>query len=1213
MSHSFPCLPYSTESAMRLGSYARLSDDTAGEGSSSSMGSSGRWADALLKNKSHGVASASSAVRELESQFAHRPLSPDGSWAANTVASPACAPPRQRRSEATRASQNHHDNSHHCNSLAIGVAPPRAFAVAVHPPLPRGAQRAISGAAPAHTSGSSATASVTSHTSTKSTAPASAILTSYQPLNQGSVPLPRSFMTAAPAGPSHTSALFAVQQNGCHPPKPAVNTVERRSTRDSAPAPKHVQPFQALPHTQRGEGTHNGSGGSSSGGVLTSAATPYPFPATYASSPFFQRVDDTAPPPQSLSDVPHAAASMVRVTAQDDENPMLQLQDITPITNTGDSRQESQLLSHSRAAPQMGGDSGLFTYDHETANRDGGAGATPAVSFVTAGVAAGGPLPFPGVGNAVITGDAPPWSTLPHTQPPLCSATQVLSRQQPMFSPCERIINQSVSAEPFSKSASPSDTARLPGTPGGLSTSQSVTMCSTGKRRRRGGVSATAAHNTAMSSTGPLTSPESVSRHFSAIYASSPPSSSAYASGRDQCSSTLLTPGSNGPSFQTAFTASSSPSAYACAPQQYHLPCQQYPIDGFGDHGGPFPPSHLTATPLSTWAPGPGAACATTMAMTVGQVQGSASATAISAQDTAGGTPALSAIARSASGVSLEKRLLHASRAELTQVLLELARCNWEASRFIHSKAFFFAFRHKHGGEAVESCEGCAAAASATTARGAAAGKNGEHHAYQDGLGSGALSKGVDMPNGDRPREQSDVLKQPAAEAATLSSAAAVNDHIIARCIFPMEAADDEDGDGDDSSAMVGHPDPTVTEGGTADATMPQRHPCSEDRAFSTELHPCLRWYGACRNTTSCIYANVPRNVCLNWIRGSCMTNTECNGVHRLPSPCPPEIRRIYELNHGLACRGTPAIAYAIGASFGHALPIPPPFPPCISPAPAPFSSGSVAAAAPENSNADALAAELAENCAGANAAFVMCGGMTEELGESEGVVHTPKNQSIQKDTFLGGDSTPHRRQQGCDVEQSISSTTTLEKCGANHATTTGDASLWDSYGAATKANAGGPVDHEMMQYTDSILGAGAADPPCFFYGGVPLGSRKGGMVSSAGSSRCSTAEGCESRLDSVSRYLGPQLDRAATTVPHCDDGWPDSAVIGSASQQQQADAKSINSICRCIFEAKGPFHVVPARHAGDMTGTLADAEDECDFSVPTAGTRTRVQSPLYR
>ncbi|AAZ12322.1 hypothetical protein, conserved [Trypanosoma brucei brucei TREU927] len=73
----------------------------------------------------------------------------------------------------------------------------------------------------------------------------------------------------------------------------------------------------------------------------------------------------------------------------------------------------------------------------------------------------------------------------------------------------------------------------------------------------------------------------------------------------------------------------------------------------------------------------------------------------------------------------------------------------------------------------------------------------------------------------------------------------------------------------------------------------------SESPLFSVELHPCLRWYGGCRYPTECAFAACPRNLCLSWVRGCCDSESQCGGVHQLPGNCSPEVRAIFDLNHG--------------------------------------------------------------------------------------------------------------------------------------------------------------------------------------------------------------------------------------------------------------------------------------------------------------------------
>ncbi|GET88533.1 glucoamylase-like protein [Leishmania tarentolae] len=1199
----------STEAPARLKTYARLPGDVAGEGRSSSRsrGPSGRWADAILKTTSRGAASASMPTEPVL-QSTHKSLSQDCSQTASAVTGSLRTPPCERKSEPVISSLHHHDTLHRTISVSPDTAAPRAIAVAVHPPLSRGSKRFVSAAASAPASFPSATTSVASHASTSNTAAAPATLVSEHFSNQIALPLPLPVGMAGRTGRNRASTVSTVLQNGVNPPHTTVGISGTRSTRVDTPVHMSPQKLHAVPHISRGEGkSSSGNGGSGSASPLACIETHHAFAAAYASSPFFQRVTDAASTPQSSPDAPRPAASTASAIAEDKNNSLLQLQDVTPIPNAGDSQQGFQLLGQPRATAESGGESGQDSYRRDTANEDGSAGATPAVFSSPANAAPLQRSPFTGADNAFVAGGTPPWGMLPYVQSTPYPIGRALPHEQPVLFHRECNGNQDVAAKPFSRAASPSYTAQLSDTPGGLSTLPNGNMYSTGQRRNCSAVSRTATNSTVMSSAYPLTSPGSVSGHFSGIYASTPSSSSqAYANGRDQCSS-RLTPGSSTQSCQKVVTSDSAPSAYAHVPNQQHLFLQKYYVDevsGYDTHGSSLPSSNLTV---------PASACAAaTAVVAAGQGLRSVSASASTAQVAAGGGSDFQCIARGLPGVTLEKQLLYASKGELAQLLLELASCNPDASRFIHSKAFFFVFRHEHRGEAVETCETCLEETPVMTAAAAAVNQNRQHYAADDGLGGGFTSKTAGIPNGDRSCEQSGVLKPPVTGTAT-------HDHVIARCIFPVEAADDEDGDGDDSLTKIEHCDPTVTKG-SAHATMPRRCLSAKDRRFSAELHPCLRWYGACRNATSCVYTTVPRNVCLRWILGSCSAGSECSGVHRLPFSCSPEVRRIYELNHGLARRDTPANMCASGVSLGHLLPIPPPFPACTLQARAPSANGSVAAASPTNLNENAPTPELSETCAGANKALGMRAAVMEGL-EEKGVVHTPTDQPIQKDTFLRAGSTPHRHSQGRCVELCIPSMRMSEGCGSTPARTNGDTLLSDFSDAAITANACGPVDHEMPQYTGGVLfpgasatAASAAAPKRLGEAGVSSGSRMSGRVSSAGNSRCSTAEGFDSRTNSVSRYLGPQFDRAATAVPHCDDGRPANVAMGWAMQEPQPNPrKIIKSICGSVCDANDSLHVVPICPTGGSEGALIDVDDECDFSAPAAGTRTRMQSPMFQ
>ena len=80
---------------------------------------------------------------------------------------------------------------------------------------------------------------------------------------------------------------------------------------------------------------------------------------------------------------------------------------------------------------------------------------------------------------------------------------------------------------------------------------------------------------------------------------------------------------------------------------------------------------------------------------------------------------------------------------------------------------------------------------------------------------------------------------------------------------------------------------------------LESRHCTSEDRAFSQELHPCLRLYSNCRYPSSCFFRTCPRNLCINFLRGECTAGKDCSLVHRIPANATPQILHMVGV-----CRG---------------------------------------------------------------------------------------------------------------------------------------------------------------------------------------------------------------------------------------------------------------------------------------------------------------------
>ncbi|KAK7197149.1 glucoamylase-like protein [Novymonas esmeraldas] len=427
-----------------------------------------------------------------------------------------------------------------------------------------------------------------------------------------------------------------------------------------------------------------------------------------------------------------------------------------------------------------------------------------------------------------------------------------------------------------------------------------------------------------------------------------------------------------------------------------------------------------------------------------------------------------------------------------------------------------------------------------------------------------------------------------------------------ARCIFPTTEPEGGDGGGD---------------GDDGDLHAPHHHPhhvdyqSPENRPFSAELHPCVGWYGGCRNTSSCVYAHVPRNVCLRWIRGSCTAGSDCCGAHRLPSPCPSEIRRIYDLNHGLASRGNPATACATHVAGSHALPIPPPYP---------------SAAVPTQLTHDS---EAPTTTTVTTAAAVEEGEARPQHPLPE--VHTPLGQSIQHHGAFDGGSTPHRRRERCVADWRAQERGDMPNVPVSATAAVGwedrDAPyLTSTTAVAAAAHAAGEA--ELLRYTSGAGVLVAASPATAAAASSERPSRSPARLQSCGS--CGgTGEDGGSRSSSVSRCLGPHFDRVATAVPLSeDDDAPQQEGVDAgagAVQQLSADAsKNIRSIAGCVGDATAePQQVVVSPRQlpqSDDWGVIVrqlihvedgegEEEEEIDFSAPAAGTRTRVQSPLFR
>lgn len=791
-----------------------------------------------------------------------------------------------------------HDTTTHATPAAARIATRTVAAVAVHPPLSRNLQRTSSLPAPAAAGVSAAPPALPSSHAQRAALSVTSTPIRSAPHNAGGA----SAGPAPPLPPSSSSNIYT--------------TPHARLHGGSSSSAKAKPLSQLQLQTQR-----SGSGANTSNSPLASAATPHIAPA-YAGSPFFQRVAEVAAPPAAATAGAAAAVPNVPATAgtanttnsveRGEQEDCSLLQEVTPITRGGgDSwRHDSQLLSQSR------GDAGSATATSGVEYLSGCANPTTAATLPTGGVSQlllPPPPPMPSAAPAAASqpssmhafgyGSAAslPWDATNNRGGVQSSPYP----QAPYYPPGYTPVNGNGSQrKPFNATPpfTPGNGTHLSASPGGLTGSRNTTL--------------QMAHHP-QSSLQPSCGME--------VAAGNGPAAAAGAAAMYAKSSYLY----EHPSMREAAVVGDSSSYF---PQQQH---QQQHLGGIAFQSP-------TSTPMLRSGN-----------MRVDSVQYTNGSSPINTTT----TPS-TAIATGLSGVALEKQLLHASKEELVQILLELGSCNTDASRFIDAKAFFFAFRHEHARLPTPAPITAAAMATNPTNSAAALG------AIQN-----CKSFGADVvPASEKAQQQRQGGSGvEAAPFSTGGSTTSSNSRGIARCIFPAEAADDED-ETEDAALTVARP--TLTAAAPPSALPPQRRLRPEERDFSMDVHPCLRWYGACRNATSCVYASLPRNLCLNWVRGACMAHAECGGVHRLPQPCPPEIQRIYLLHHGVARCGAGETLRALSAH--HSL-------------------------------APAAAQQKTQP-------------QHRYLGREEAVTnvpatspHTPEEQSIHKDAIVGGDSTPHR------------------------------------------------------------------------------------------------------------------------------------------------------------------------------------------------------------
>ncbi|ESL08624.1 hypothetical protein TRSC58_03670 [Trypanosoma rangeli SC58] len=248
-------------------------------------------------------------------------------------------------------------------------------------------------------------------------------------------------------------------------------------------------------------------------------------------------------------------------------------------------------------------------------------------------------------------------------------------------------------------------------------------------------------------------------------------------------------------------------------------------------------------------------------------------------------------------GRALEKELKAAEKDELLQVLLELSSCSQEAARFIQSKASLFSFRRAtmsgtKRDESTDSTPGGELVAPTTNNATFSSGKTSEWkpHSVSFGIVDRCCDSTHVTPSKLLAFEESTSAFNSCEKLALTGDASPANLSPSNKSLMQMHLTSS------DRTAARGCEEEkrTSTEVALADVYVK-----AEDRPWCDEVHPCLKWYRSCRHPTSCPFASSPRNLCLNWVRASCMVGQECSGVHRLPDACSSEVLTLFALCHG--------------------------------------------------------------------------------------------------------------------------------------------------------------------------------------------------------------------------------------------------------------------------------------------------------------------------
>ncbi|CCW72126.1 unnamed protein product [Phytomonas sp. Hart1] len=286
-------------------------------------------------------------------------------------------------------------------------------------------------------------------------------------------------------------------------------------------------------------------------------------------------------------------------------------------------------------------------------------------------------------------------------------------------------------------------------------------------------------------------------------------------------------------------------------------------------------------------------------------------------------------------GFALEKQLMQRSKDDMVQLILELASCQPEASAFIHSKINFFATQQEMNasmdveafGAVGSAPEGTNQAPNSVSSHGMCDDNGSKSYEINDAHqltsfeGTITNNENVIKPRGASHNQSSDETYLPRAllceNLGTCQRERRFYDsdryfskpYPINLSTSQMRQFSDARNNGVISTlatpiaqCSTNRLSITATNTGNNKTTtiLKRTQVRSRDKPFCTDLHPCLRWYGVCRNPTKCVYVTTPQNLCLNWIRASCSSGDDCSGVHRLPEPCTFDVFMVYQLNHGM-------------------------------------------------------------------------------------------------------------------------------------------------------------------------------------------------------------------------------------------------------------------------------------------------------------------------